>query len=69
MTRLRARLDKLTGRHPRTEEPPAPPNPFEPNITVRTQEEQEVVDEKQRKLLEEHGKDKPDPDRYITGPE
>ncbi len=66
---LRTWFDKLTGRRPPVEEP-APPYPFESPLPVLTSEEQEVIDEKQRKLLEEHEKkaDKQDPgDRYTTG--
>jgi hypothetical protein len=52
---LRTWFDKLTGRRPPVEEP-APPDPFEPPLPVRTPEEQEVEDEKKRRLLDEYDK-------------
>jgi len=52
---LRTWFDKLTGRRPPVKEP-ASPKPFEPPLPVRTPEEQEVEDEKKRKLLDEYDK-------------
>jgi len=52
---LRTWFDKLTARRPPVEAP-ASPEPFEPPLSVRTPEEQEVEDEKKRKLLDEYDK-------------
>jgi hypothetical protein len=60
VTGLRAWFDKLTGRCPPVEEPPASSGPVEPAPRVRTLEQ--VLHDEDAK------EDFPNRDRYITGP-